>query len=162
MKNKILTETKFKQSAVFFLIISLFLVSCANEPELPTADEAQTVIWEKIQMANDRWASGDPMGFLECSAQDITWSEPFTPENRVSGYEAMKVFLEGFKGQIPPHKHELLDPMFQFYDDMMIVTYRYQATIEGEIGDPWKVTAVYRYVDGDWLSVHENWSEVKQ
>lgn len=162
MKKKLLTGMKFIESAVFILILSIFLVSCTNEQELPTADEAQSAVWEKIQAANDRWASGDPMGFLECSAPDITWSEPFTPQNRVSGYEALKTFLEDFKGQIPPHEHELLDPMFQFYNDMMIVTYRYQGSLEGELANPWKVTAVYRYMDGDWLSVHENWSEVKQ
>ena len=133
-----------------------------SEPKLPTKEEAKAVIWKKIQAANVRWASGDPMGFLECSAQDITWSEPFTPQNRVSGYKAMKLFLESFKGKVPPHKHELLNSMFQFYNDMMIVTYHYQATIEGELADPWKVTAVYRYIDGDWLAVHENWSEVKK
>ena len=150
------------QSTIFFLILSMFFVLCTKEPKLPTAEEAQSAVWGKIETANDRWASGDPMGFLECAAPDITWSEPFTPQNRVSGYEALKVFLEGFKGQVPPHKHELLDPMFQFYDDMMIVTYRYQGTFEGELANPWRVTAVYRYIDGDWLSVHENWSEVNQ
>jgi hypothetical protein len=25
-----------------------------------------------------------------------------------------------------------------------------------ECAAPWKVTSVYRYADGDWLSVHEN------
>ncbi len=45
---------------------------------------------------------------------------------------------------------------------MVVVSYRYQGTFEGEAGAPWKVTSVYRYADGDWLSVHENWTEVKQ
>jgi len=162
MKNRILTGTKLIQSAVLTLIVNIFFVSCTNVPEAPVAEEAQAAIWEKIQSANSRWASGDPMGFLEVSAPDITWSEPFTPQNRVKGYDALKTFLEGFKGKIPPHKHELLDPMFQFYNDIVIVTYLYQATVEEEISNPWKVTAVYRYLDDDWLAVHENWSEVKK
>ena len=149
------------QSAVFALILSLVLVSCANEPVIPTADETQAAVWEKIEAANDRWASGDPMGFLDCAAQDITWSEPITPQNRVSGYENLKAFLEGFKGQIPSGKHELLDPMFQIYDDIVIVTYRYQGIFEEGPSNPFKITAVYRYADGDWLAVHENWAEVQ-
>ena len=150
------------QRAVFILILPLFLVSCTNEPELPTVDEAKAAIMEKIKSANDKWASGDPMGFLECTAQDIIWIDDIGAQIPVSGHEALEKYLENFKGQVPPHKHELLDPVFQSYGDIVIVNYRYQGTFEGEPADPWKITSVYRYKDGDWLSVHENWSQVKQ
>lgn len=133
-----------------------------KKQELPTRDEAQKAIWEKITTANDKWASGDPMGFLECAAKDIIWSDDLGAQNRVIGYEALNKYLETFKGQVPPHQHELIEPIFQFYDDIVIVSYRYQATIEGKPEAPWKVTSVYRYADGDWLSVHENWTEIKQ
>lgn len=43
----------------------------------------------------------------------------------------------------------------------VIVSYHYQGTFEGVPQAPWKVTSVYRYSDGDWLSVHENWTEVE-
>jgi hypothetical protein len=162
MKNKILTPTKFIQCTVLVLVFSLFLISCKNEPKPPTADEAKAAIWEKIKLANDKWASGDPMGFMDCAAQDVTWIDDLGAQNRVSGYDSLKVYLEAFKGKIPPHEHELLDPFFQNYGDIVIVTYRYQGKFEGEPSAPWKVTSVFRYKDGDWLSVHENWSEVKQ
>jgi len=63
---------------------------------------------------------------------------------------------------IPLHQHELLDQQFQHYDDMVVVYYKYQGIFEDMDAEPWKVTSVYRYADGDWLSVHENWSEVHQ
>ncbi len=129
---------------------------------MPTQDEAQTAIWQKITAANDKWAAGDPMGFTECAAPDIIWSDDLGAQNRVIGYEALNSYLEAFKGQIPAHQHVLIDPVFQFYDDVVVVSYRYQGTFEGEAAAPWKVTSVYRYADGDWLSVHENWTEVKQ
>jgi len=44
MKNKILTTTKFLQSTVLVLILSLFLVSYKNEPKPPTVDEAKAAI----------------------------------------------------------------------------------------------------------------------
>ena len=37
-----------------------------------------------------------------------------------------------------------------------------QICMAGILVNPWKATSVYRYKDGDWLSVHENWSLIKQ
>lgn len=162
MKKKTPTRAGLIYSAVLILVIPLLLITCKNKQAVPTYDEAKASVWEKIKTANDRWASGDPMGFMECAAPDIIWSDDLGAQLRVTGYEALKAYLENFKGQIPPHQHILIDPVFQFYDDMVIVSYRYQGTFEGEAASPWKVTSVYRYADGDWLSVHENWTEVKQ
>jgi len=117
---------------------------------------------EKIKSANDKWASGDPMGFMECVAQDIIWIDDLGAQIPVSGFEALGKYLENFTGQIPPHEHELLDLVFQSYGDIVIVNYRYQGTFDGEPANPWKITSVYRYADGDWLSVHENWSVIEQ
>jgi ketosteroid isomerase-like protein len=162
MKNRILITMKLMQSTLLVLILSLFLISCKNEPKPPTVDEAKVAIMQKIKSANDRWASGDPMGFLECAAQDIVWLDDLGAQKPVCGYEALGKYLETFKGQIYPHEHELLDTLFQPYDDIVIVTYCYQAISDEEPANPWKVTSVYRYQDGDWSSVHENWSVVKQ
>jgi len=161
MKNINLTGLKLNKIAVLILILPMFLFSCTNEPEHPTSDEAKTAIMEKIKSACERWASGDPMGFLECVAQDIIWIDDLGAQIPINGKETLGKYLENFKGQIPPHKHELLDPVFQFYGEIVIVNYRYQGTSDGAPDDPWKTTSVYRYIDGDWLSVHENWSLVK-
>jgi len=162
MKKKTPSRTGLIYGAVLVLVVPLLLLTCKNEQAVPTQDEARAAIWEKITTANDKWAAGDPMGFTECAAPDIIWSDDLGAQNRVTGYEALKTYLEAFVGQIPPHQHELIDPVFQYYDDMVIVSYRYQGTFEGEAAAPWKVTSVYRYADGDWLSVHENWTEVIQ
>ncbi|MDZ7632898.1 MAG: nuclear transport factor 2 family protein [Bacteroidales bacterium] len=89
---------------------------------------------EKISAANVKWAAGNPMGLAECAAPDIIWSYDLGVQNRVIGYEALRTYLEGFKGQIPPHQHVLIEPVFRFYGDMMIVSYRYQGTFEEEAG----------------------------
>ena len=143
------------------LILPLFLVSCTIELELPTPDEAKAAVMAKIKSANDRWASGDVTGFTEVAAQDIIWIDELGAQIPISGKVALGKYLESFTGQVPPHKHELLNLVFQIYGDIVIVNYRYQASFDGVLQDPWKVSSVYRYADGDWLSVHENWSEVK-
>lgn len=162
MNKKTPARTGLIYSAVLLLVTPLLLLTCRNEKALPTQDDARAAIWGKIVAANDKWASGDPMGFIDCAAPDIIWSDDLGAPLRVNGYEALKAYLETFKGQIPSHQHILIDPVFQFYGDIVIVSYRYQGTFEGETQAPWKVTSVYRYSDGDWLSVHENWTEVKQ
>lgn len=150
------------QCTVGLLILHLFFISCTNEPKIPTADEAKTAVMEKITMAAEKWSNGDPMGYVECAAKDIVWLDDLGASKPVSGSDSLKKYLETFRGQIPTHKFELLDPFFQVYGDIVIVTYRYQGILDGEPLNPWKITSVYRYVNGDWLSVHENWSEVKQ
>ena len=162
---QIMTRARIMCISQDLLTISLlypeYLDPCTNDPELPTVDEAKTAIMEKINSANDRWASGDPMGFMECVAQDILWMDDLGAPIPVIGKESLGKYLENFKGQIPPHQHELFNHEFQFYGEIVIVNYRYQGTFDGAPLEPWKITSVYRYIDGDWLSVHENWSQVK-
>ncbi len=153
---------RFIQYTIFLLVIHSFSVSFTNEPKLPTSDEAKAAVMEKITMASEKWSKGDPTGYVECAAKDIVWVDELGATNPVSGYEALKKYLESFKEQIPAHKFELLDPLFQVYNDIVIVTYRYQGIFEGEPANPWRITSVYRYVNDDWFSVHENWREEKQ
>ena len=153
--------TKKKTSYLAFALL-LFLFACTNAPELPTEDEAIAAIMEKIEKANDAWSNGDPMGFLENAAQDITWMDDLMAPTPVNGYEALEAYLANFKGMIPAHEMQLSDFLFQFYDDIVIVTYHYQGELDGNLLPKWKVTSVFRYADGNWLSVHENWTEVDE
>jgi len=162
MKNQISTRTRFVQYAVCSLLFLHFFVSCTNEPKLPTTNEAKAAVMEKITTAAEKWSTGEPLGYVECAAKDIVWLDELDAQKPISGSETLKEYLESFRGKIPSHNFKLLDPIFQVYNDIVIVTYRYQGIFEGEAGDPWKVTSVYKYENNDWLSVHENWSEVKE
>lgn len=167
MKNMRYFKNPFLLQLVIVGIIISTIFSCTNSPKkvtnnLPTQEEAKKAILEKIEMANEKWANGDPMGFVEVAANDITWMDDLAAQFPISGKDSLEAYLENFKGQIPPHEHELSDFAFQFYDDIVIVTYRYTGTFDGVPADPWKVTSVYKYINGDWLSVHENWTLVKK
>ena len=161
MKTKISPRSKFMQGAVCILTFHLFFVSCTNEPELPGVDEAKAAVIEKITMAAEKWSSGEPLGYVECAAKDIIWVDELGGFKQIIGSEALKKYLEPFRGQVPTHKFELLDTVFQVYNDIVIVNYRYQGIFDEEPANPWKVTSVYRYINSDWFSVHENWSEIK-
>lgn len=151
---------------LFFGFIIIFTFSCStntsgdSDMKQLTRDEAKTAIFTKIKMANEKWASGDPLGFIECSAPEISWIDDLGAQIPVKGKDSLKTYLNGFVGKIPPHEHELSGFDFQFYDDIAIINYRYQGIVESKPMNPWKVTSVYRLIAGDWWSIHENWSLV--
>ena len=161
MKNKISSRAKVIPWITCLIIIQLLLVSCTNKPVLPTTEEAKTSVLEKITFAGEKWSNGDTMGYFGCAAEDIVWIDDLGPSKTIIGSKALKEYLETYKGQIPKHEFKLLDPLFQVYKDIVIVSYQYQGIFEGEPQTPWKVTSVYKYENGEWLSVHENWTEVK-
>jgi hypothetical protein len=162
MKTKISQKTRFLQSTVYLLIIPFVIISCTNEPKMPTADEAKAAVMKKLTMAAEKWSTGEPMGYVESAADDIVWADELGAVKPIIGSENLKKYLESFRGQIPAHEFKLVDPIFQVYNDIVIVTYRYQGIFDGVPANPWQITSVYRYINGDWLSVLENWREVKQ
>lgn len=163
MKTKISESEIRMHYVVCLLLFPLLLVSCTNKPVIPNPEEAKAAIMKKIESAAEKWSNSVTTGYTDCAAKDVVWIDDLGASKPVQGLQALKDYLETFSGKIPVHKYKLLDPLFQFYDDIVIVTYRYQGTLKGEPpASPWKVTSVYRYTNGDWLSVHENWSEVKE
>jgi len=160
MKNRVTTMPPLRFLAFIFLFG--LMASCANQPKLPTPEEAKTVVWTKITAAAEKWSQGDPLGYWKCAAQDIVWIDELGAQKPLQGAEPLKAYLESFNGQVPHHEFKLIEPIFQVYDDIVIVTYRYLGIFNGDPGTPWKVTSVYRYIDGDWWSEHENWTEVKE
>lgn len=130
--------------------------------EVPTADEAKRVVMDKIKKAAERWSKGDTMGYVECAAEDIVWVDELGAQKPVIGIEKLRTYLSGFKGKVPAHEFKLSGHYFQVYDNMVVVSYRYQGILDGQPLPPWKVSSVYRYINGDWVSVHENWTKVKE
>jgi ketosteroid isomerase-like protein len=106
--------------------------------------------------ALDRWGAGDPSGYLELSAPDVTYFDPFQ-ERRVDGLDALTDLYEPFRGNIKIDRDELIDPCVQVIGDAAILTFNYVSeSAEGELR--WNCTEVYSYVDGDWKIAHTHWS----
>jgi len=159
MKKKITSNLSLIISVLFIALLPLLFSTCTQESKIPAKEEAKTAVMEKIQAANTGWASGNPMVFFDNAAEDIVWIDDVGPSKRLVGRDALKTYLEGLKGAVPQHKHELYDFEFQFYGDIVIASYYYQGTFEGEKAPPWKAVSIFKYTEGDWFSVHENWTE---
>jgi ketosteroid isomerase-like protein len=115
--------------------------------------------------ALDRWGRGDPQGYLEIMAAEVTYFDP-TGDKRVDGLPAMKALLEPFTGRIKVDRYDMIDPRVQRHGDAATLTFNlvnYRKRPDGTeyAFVRWNSTETYALVDGRWRIVHSHWSYVK-
>jgi hypothetical protein len=124
--------------------------------------DAEAAILAQERRALEQWAQGNPLGYLDVDAPDVTYFDDIGAHSRVEGIEAMRAYLSSLRERIPPHRYEILDPRIQLYGDMGILTLGYEATaLDGKPLARWKATSVYRRAGSEWRIVHAHWSLVK-
>jgi hypothetical protein len=128
----------------------------------PVAPDAEQAIVAQERRALEQWAKGNPLGYLEIDADDVTYFDDIGAHARVTGIDAMRTYLTSLKGKIPPHRYEILDPKVQLFGDIGILTLRYEAYgADIQPVSRWKATSVYRRAHDEWRIVHAHWSLVK-
>lgn len=120
-----------------------------------------TMMHEIIDMENAalvRWCSGDPSGFLEISAPDVVYFDPFVT-NRLDGLDALTRYYDGVRGKIFAARFEMFDPLVQQIGDAAVLTFRFVSYggSEGAVMR-WNCTEVYRRVPAGWRIVQTHWS----
>lgn len=147
----------------FFLLLSILIIlsSCEMKQDILTQQEVEQTILVMEHQALDRWSAGDPLGYLEFCADDVTYSDDIAAQTRIDGREEFQNYLTSLVGKITPHNYEIVDPKVQFYGDIAICTMRYHPSIKGEPGPPWRATDVYRLTNDKWELVHAHWSQIK-
>lgn len=150
-----------------FRPLSLVVLLCSTltacrQPSKPVATE-QLLALERGAL--DRWNRGDPLGYLELYAPDVTYFDPFTAA-RVDGYQAMEQRLLPIAGKISIARYELLNPTVTRHSDLALLTYNLINYVRGPDGQErvlnrWNCTEVYRRQDGRWRIVHSHWSLTK-
>lgn len=115
----------------------------------------QIITMEKAALT--RWGSGDPAGFLEITAPDVAYFDPYVPR-RIDGLEALTECYRLIWGKIFFDHFELLDPQVQVAGDMAVLTFNYVSYRDGQ-PDRWNCTEVYRRApDGRWQIIQSHWS----
>jgi ketosteroid isomerase-like protein len=113
--------------------------------------------------AADQWSQGNPFGYANNAADDVTWFDDIGAQSRIEGIAAFRKYLASLEGQIPPHTYEIVGPKVQVYDDIGILTFHWHgSTTDGKPLPNWKVTSVYQHNGDTWHMVHANWSLVKE
>lgn len=103
------------------------------------------------------WCQGNPSGFLEISAPDVTYFDPFV-EHRLDGLEDLTRYYEGLRGQISASRWEIVAPKVQRAGDVAVLTFQFHSW--GSSGEAlrWNCTEVYRRAAGRWSIIQTNWS----
>ena len=127
--------------------------------------EAQTSADQILALeraALDRWGKGDPDGFLELYAADITYFDPLTAM-RIDGHQAMEDYYHPWVGKIQVPRYEMLNPQVVVDGDMALLTYNlvnyiWDATGGESVGTRWNSTTVYKRRGDTWKAIHSHWS----
>lgn len=121
--------------------------------------EAERIADEIIALeraALDRWVAGDPSGYLEISAPEVTYFDPFL-ERRIDGLEALSAWYAPLRGTIHIDRYELVAPKVQLYGEMAVLTFNL-ASHSGATTMRWNCTEVYRHMTQGWRIVQTHWS----
>ncbi len=107
-----------------------------------------------------RWIQGDPTGFLEISAPDVVYFDPFQ-ERRLNGHEELSKLYLSLKGQVSASQFEMLDPVVQATNRMAVLTFNFKSRAGAEV-QKWNCTEVYRLeADRTWKICQTHWSFTK-
>lgn len=141
--------------------MALFAVAVSPYP----ADDSEGFKPEAIialeRAALDRWGNGDPQGYLEAYAPNITYFDP-ARERRVDGLGAMKELLIPITGKIKIDHYEMIGPKVQHIGDVSVLSYNLVSHAKRPNGASvivrWNSTAVYGRIGGKWKIIHSHWS----
>lgn len=115
--------------------------------------------------ALDRWGKGDPQGYLEIMANEVTYFDP-TQEKRMDGLEAMRKMLAPITGKVKVSRFDMIGPKVQHHGDAALLTFNLVSYVAQPDGKEravarWNSSELYARVDGQWRIVHSHWSYIK-
>lgn len=148
----------YKRLAMKPLILFL-LVMTFNSAYSQESDSISKVIIKIEKTALERWNTGDPSGFLEISAKDVVYFDPFT-EQRLDGLEKLTKLYNSLRGQIKVEKYDIINPNVQAVKNMAVLTYNL-ISVSGDSIQKWNCTEVYRIDHKKWKIIQTHWSLTK-
>jgi ketosteroid isomerase-like protein len=112
--------------------------------------------------AMERWRKGDPWGFIEISAPEVTYFDTGTPQ-RINDREALRAEYAQREGKIFYDVMDFVDPHVRVCGDMAVLFYRFFSTRLNPDGSvlsrvPWNCTEVFTRASGQWALLHTHWS----
>jgi ketosteroid isomerase-like protein len=116
---------------------------------------AETIM-ELERDALERWGRGDPEGFLEISAPDLSYFDPFI-ERRLDGLAALRSMYEQIRGKIHIDRFEIIEPRVQVAGDVAVLTFRFKS-YGGAGSIDWNTTEVYQRDQAGWRIIHTHWA----
>jgi ketosteroid isomerase-like protein len=106
--------------------------------------------------ALDRWGNGDPSGYLEISAADVVYFDPFH-EHRLDGREALSTLYESLRGTIRIDRYDVIEPKVQVCGEAAVLTFNLTSFTSATV-TRWNCTEVYRLDKEGWRLIQTHWS----
>jgi ketosteroid isomerase-like protein len=111
--------------------------------------------------ALDRWGKGDPQGYLETYADEVTYFDPVSP-TRIDGLDAMKAYYAPIAGMIQVARYDMIGALVQQFGPIAVLSFQLISYGDNEIVlTRWNSTAVYRQTETGWKTVHTHWSYIQ-
>ena len=125
------------------------------------ADAVANQVIALERFALDRWGRGDPSGFLQIYAPEITYFDTAT-ERRLDGHAAMAEYVRPLTGRINIPRYEMIGPRVQRRGDVAVLTYNLRSEAiqpDGrQVTVRWNSTSVYARSRRQWRMIHSHWS----
>ena len=109
------------------------------------------------RQALERWCHGDPSGFIEISAPDVVYFDPFI-EQRIDGRDELNSYYEALRGKIQAAHFELINPHVQLIDNAAILTFNFKSGDASGTEQRWNCTEVFRRTPTGWRIIQTHWS----
>ena len=141
--------------------VSMLATASQRAPE--SFDPKQIIALERAAL--DRWGRGDPQGYIEIMAPEVTYFDPST-DKRIDGLPALRAMIEPYTGKIKIDRYEMVNPKVQHHGDVALLTFNllnYRKLPDGkeQVTLRWNSTETYARVGGSWRIIHSHWSFVK-
>jgi len=139
------------------------MLASASQRAPGSFDPKEIISLERAAL--DRWGRGDPQGYLEIMAPEVTYFDPST-DKRIDGLPALRAMIEPYTGKIKIDRYEMVNPRVQHHGDVALLTFNllnYRKLPDGteQVALRWNSTETYERVGGSWRIIHSHWSFVK-
>jgi hypothetical protein len=89
------------------ICVSLVFLASASGVARQRMNPEDVIAVERAAL--DRWGKGDPGGYLETYAPEITYFDPLQ-ERRIDGLDAMKKMLAPITGKVRVSRYDMIGP----------------------------------------------------
>jgi ketosteroid isomerase-like protein len=111
------------------------------------------------QAALDRWGNGDPDGFLELVAPNVSYIDPFQ-ERPLRDREELTELYDQLRGSVNIESSEIVNARVQGAGDVAVLSFQFFSRgSEGSM--QWNATEVYQRLPEGWRIIHSHWSYVQ-
>jgi ketosteroid isomerase-like protein len=141
---------------IFFIVFQIFILISISLSATEIPDQE---ILKLEKAALDRWQKGDVNGFIELSAENISYFDP-SLDIRLDGRKAFKAYLEPLFKTFKIYRYEILNPKVYRHGLIAVLCFNLcNYNQEGATTAKWNSTEVYQKIKGKWKIIHSHWSK---